>query len=181
MAKKDKSEKGTTEPEDVSPGGESQDASVGQAPETAAAAPVEPAGDVELQRPPEAPAEGSIRTLSLESLQALLKDPGVTGDLRGDVETEIKVRLAEQEIDKQALLGGMTPRERALFVFGLEERHVLALKEYTHEDGSVEVVILTQGGQRLRWPKDEGRVLSDMEKGDAVPAAPSAEIFPSKK
>ncbi len=139
-----------------------------------------PAGDVELKRTPDPPAEGSIRSLSLETLQVLLKDASVAGDLRADVEAEIECRLAQQEVDKQAILGRMSPRDRALFAFKLEERHILASKVYTHDDGSVEVVILTQGGQRLRWPQDEGRVLSDMEKGDAKPNAPSAEIFPAK-
>lgn len=93
---------------------------------------------------------------------------------------EVAKAQADQAADEAALLGKMTPHQRALHAFGLEERHVLASKEYTMEDGSVEVVILTQGGQRVRWPQDAERVLSDMEKGDATPSAPPAGIFKAK-
>jgi hypothetical protein len=82
--------------------------------------------------------------------------------------------------DTQALLGSLTPTQRAMAHWGLEPRHVLGSKEHPQEDSSVDVVIVTQGGQKLRWPRDSARVLSDMEKGDGVPNAPSGGIFGSK-
>jgi hypothetical protein len=84
---------------------------------------------------------------------------------------------AEQVADEQALLGNLTPTERAMVHWALEERHILKSREVELEDGSIEVRILTQGGQRVFYPRDQARVLSDMEKGDAVPNAPSAGIF----
>jgi hypothetical protein len=86
------------------------------------------------------------------------------------------VQLAEEA----AMLGKMTPLERARFAFGLEEAHVLKAREATAPDGSVEVVLLTQGGQKLRWPQDEGRVLAQHEKDGTVPGAPRAGIFPAR-
>lgn len=88
---------------------------------------------------------------------------------------------ADQLADEQAMLGRMTPLERAMFAFGLEEAHVLGAKEHPQPDGSVHVVLVTQGGQRLRWPEDEGRVLAQHEKDGTVPGAPPAGIFPGKK
>lgn len=73
--------------------------------------------------------------------------------------------------------GRMTMTQAAMVGWGLEERHILASREYPQPDGAIEVAILTQGGQRLRWPQDAGRVLSDMEKGDGKPAPVSAGIF----
>ncbi len=88
---------------------------------------------------------------------------------------------AEQLAEEQAMLGRMTPLERARFAFGLEEAHVLGAKEHTRPDGTVGVVLVTQGGQRLRWPEDEGRVLAQHEKDGTVPGAPRAGIFPVKR
>src|SRR5574340_177606 len=91
------------------------------------------------------------------------------------------IQPAEQLADEMAMLGKLTPRERALLAFGLEEAHVLKAAEYPQPDGTVRVVLLTQGGQRLRWPDDEGRVLAQHEKDGTVPGAPAAGIFPAKK
>ncbi len=88
---------------------------------------------------------------------------------------------AQQLAEEQAMLGRMTPLERARFAFGLEEEHVLKAAEYPQPDGSVRVVLLTQGGQRLRWPEDEGRVLKQHEKDGTVPGAPPGGIFPVKR
>jgi hypothetical protein len=87
---------------------------------------------------------------------------------------------AAQIADEAALLGKMTPTERAMFHFGLESRHVLRTREIPQEDGSVEVGILTQGGQRLYYPRDAGRTLTPMEKGEAGPGAEAAGVFPAK-
>lgn len=86
---------------------------------------------------------------------------------------------ATQLVEEAAILGRLTPRERALLAFGLEEAHVLKAAVYEKPEG-VEVVILTQGGQRLRWPRDEGRVLAQHEKDGTVPGAPPAGIFPKR-
>ena len=75
---------------------------------------------------------------------------------------------------------GKTTIERAMLAFGLEEAHVLKAAAYEKPEG-VEVVILTQGGQRLRWPADAGRVLAQHEKDGTVPGAPAGGIFPAKK
>jgi len=88
---------------------------------------------------------------------------------------------ARQLAEEQAMLGRMTPLERARFAFGLEEGHVLKAAEYPQADGFVRVVLLTQGGQRLRWPEDEGRVLKQHEKDGTVPGAPPGGVFPAKK
>lgn len=84
---------------------------------------------------------------------------------------------AAELADEQAFLGRMSPLERAMHHWGLEPRHILNSRLYPQEDGSVEVAILTHGGQRIRWPQDGGRVLSAMEKGDAVPKAAAGGIF----
>ena len=91
---------------------------------------------------------------------------------------ELQAKVAELA-DEQAMLGRMTPRERAMLAFGLEEAHVLKAAVYEKPEG-VEVVILTQGGQRLRWPADAGRVLAQHEKDGTVPGAPAGGIFPAK-
>jgi hypothetical protein len=64
--------------------------------------------------------------------------------------------------------------------FDLEPRHVLGAGDKTLEDGTVQVTIVTKGGQRVRWPQDQGRVLSAMEKGDGVPTPTPAGIFPKR-
>lgn len=94
---------------------------------------------------------------------------------------EPEVDAAAQLAEEAAMLGKMTPLERARFAFGLEEEHVLKARETTAPDGSVEVVMVTQGGQKLRWPQDEGRVLKQHEKDGTVPGAPSAGIFPVRQ
>ena len=60
------------------------------------------------------------------------------------------------------------PLEHALQAFGLRPEHVLASRLDTQTG---EVIILTQGGQRLRWPRDEGRVLAQHEKDGTVPGS----------
>ncbi len=92
-----------------------------------------------------------------------------------------RVAAAQQLAEEAAMLGRMTPLERARFAFGLEEAHVLKAAEYPQPDGSVHVVLLTQGGQRLRWPEDEGRILAQHEKDGTVPGAPAGGVFPAKK
>lgn len=94
-----------------------------------------------------------------------------------DVVDQANRAAALERADELAMLGRMTPTERAMFEFGLEARHILASREYPQPDGVIEVAILTQGGQRLRWPQDAGRVLSDMEKGDGKPVPVPAGIF----
>lgn len=93
---------------------------------------------------------------------------------------QIPADKAQQLVDEAALLGKITPTERARHHFGLEPRHVLKSREVKLEDGTIEVHILTQGGQRVFYPRDAERVLSDMEKGEAGPGAEPAGIFPAK-
>lgn len=88
---------------------------------------------------------------------------------------------AEQLADEQAMLGRMTPLERAMLAFDLEPQHVLGSSVKEGEGGAVEVLLVTQGGQKLRWPADAGRVLAQHEKDGTVPGAPPAGIFPAKK
>lgn len=90
------------------------------------------------------------------------------------------VDAAAQVVEEAAMLGRLTPLERAMLAFGLEEAHVLGSKVHEKPEG-VEVVIVTQGGQRLRWPQDEGRVLAQHEKDGTVPGAPAGGIFKAKK
>lgn len=66
-----------------------------------------------------------------------------------------------------------TPLEQAMAAFDLEPRHILAHRVL--DDGSVR--ILTQGGQRIVWPRDVGRTLSPMEKGDGEPAPPPGGVM----
>ena len=75
------------------------------------------------------------------------------------------------------MLGSLAPLERAMLAFKLEPEHVLGSNVKNGADGTVEVVIVTQGGQRLRWPADAGRVLAQHEKDGSVPGAPAAGIF----
>lgn len=97
-------------------------------------------------------------------------------------EKEKKAAAAAQKADELALKGKLTPTQRAMVAFGLEEKHILKSAEYPQEDGSVNVVILTHGGRRVRWPEDEGRVvLSPMDKGEGGPVENPAGIFPAKK
>lgn len=98
-------------------------------------------------------------------------------------ETQIEpvgISEADRLAEEAAMLGKLTPVERAMLAFGLEPEHVMASKIHPQEDGSVEVVILTQGGRRLRWPQDEGRILVQHEKDGTVPGSPPAGIFRKK-
>jgi hypothetical protein len=84
---------------------------------------------------------------------------------------------AQQLADEAAMLGNLTPLDRAMLAFELEPEHVLGSNVKEGPDSTVEVVIVTQGGQRLRWPADAGRVLAQHEKDGTVPGAAPAGIF----
>lgn len=89
-----------------------------------------------------------------------------------------EVMAAEEEA---AMLGRLSPLERAMLAFKLEPRHVLGSRVFDR-DGVVGVAITTCGGRRLVWPDDVGKPeLSPMEKGDAVPAPPRAGFFAARK
>lgn len=89
-----------------------------------------------------------------------------------------EVMAAEEEA---AMLGRLSPLERAMLAFKLEPRHVLGSRVFDR-DGVVGVAITTCGGRRLVWPDDVGKPeLSPMEKGDAVPTPPRAGIFAARK
>ncbi len=95
--------------------------------------------------------------------------------------TPLEAPEARREIiEEQAMLGRLAPLERAMIAFGLEPEHVLGSSVKDTVVG-VMVTIVTQGGQRLRWPQDEGRVLAQHEKDGTVPGAPPAGIFPARK
>lgn len=96
------------------------------------------------------------------------------------IQPTVETRKAVDKALEGVARGKMTVTDAAMVNWGLEPRHIMASREYKQPDGSTEVAILTHGGQRLRWPQDAGRVLSAMEKGDAVPQAPAAGIFKAK-
>lgn len=99
-------------------------------------------------------------------------------DVASEPEAEIGVMAAEEEA---AMLGRLSPLERAMLAFKLEPRHVLGSRVFDR-DGVVGVAITTCGGRRLVWPDDVGKPeLSPMEKGDAVPAPPRAGFFAARK
>jgi hypothetical protein len=95
-------------------------------------------------------------------------------------QSEERAAAADQVADEQAMLGRMTPLERAMLAFGLEPEHVLGSSVKDTEEG-VCVTLVTQGGQKLRWPADAGRVLKQHEKDGTIPGAPAAGIFPVGK
>jgi hypothetical protein len=92
-------------------------------------------------------------------------------------EPEAEAGPAEEAAAEAAMLGRLTPLERAMLAFQLEPEHVLGSKVHEPEGGPVEVVIVTQGGQKLRWPADAGRVLEQHQKDGSVPGAAPAGIF----
>lgn len=101
---------------------------------------------------------------------------------RGEQETEQETaRSEEPEPDaaeaataEAAMLGDVSAVQRAALAFRLEPEHVAASKVNELEDGTVEVVIVTNGGQKLRWPADVGRVLAQHEKDGSVPGSAPA-------
>lgn len=72
----------------------------------------------------------------------------------------------QQDLRNAVLTGKLTACEAAKISFGLEDHHILGGRDV---DGGYSLV--TGGGVRLRWPDDEGRVLTASEKGDDVRVA----------
>jgi hypothetical protein len=94
-----------------------------------------------------------------------------------EVQETVEAGAAEEVTAEAAMLGNLPPLERAMLAFELEPEHVLGSNVKNGPDGTVEVVIVTQGGQRLRWPADAGRVLAQHEKDGTIPGAAPAGIF----
>lgn len=65
----------------------------------------------------------------------------------------------------------------AMAHFGLEPRHILASRLRENAAGQLEAAILTNGGRRVIYPQDSGRVLSPADKGEVPPKAEPAGIF----
>jgi hypothetical protein len=111
----------------------------------------------------------------------------VVGDWTGEPQPGDTIFTRDEEVfrlaEEAAMLGQITPTERAMLAFDLQPEHVLAAKELPQPDGAVEVVLVTRGGQKVRFPQDEHRVLSPMEKGDSShePKSEPAGIFPPRK
>lgn len=65
----------------------------------------------------------------------------------------------------------------AMAHFGLEPRHVMASRLRENAAGQLEAAILTNGGRRVIYPQDSGRVLSPADKGEMPPKPEPAGIF----
>lgn len=63
--------------------------------------------------------------------------------------------------------------EDALMHWGMEAADVLGWREVPE----VELVLVTRGGTKLRWPDDMARTLTDAEKGRAKPPDATRSIF----
>ncbi len=73
------------------------------------------------------------------------------------------VAPAIEDLRNAVLTGKLTALEAAKIHWQLEDHHILASRDF---DGGVSIV--TGGGQRVEWPRDEARELTAMEKGDDV-------------
>jgi hypothetical protein len=100
-----------------------------------------------------------------------------TEEPEAEEQETVEAGAAEEVAAEGAMLGNLTPLDRAMLAFELEPEHVLGSNVKEGAGGTVEVVIVTQGGQRLRWPADAGRVLAQHEKDGTVPGAQPAGIF----
>ena len=91
-----------------------------------------------------------------------------------DVVVPEPASVEEPEADEAAAPDLMA---EAMAHFGLETRHVLASRLRENAAGQLEAAILTNGGRRLIYPQDSGRVLSPADKGEVPPKPEPAGIF----
>lgn len=100
--------------------------------------------------------------------------PGVEGERPDDADPGEQVGASGlQAIAGRDVAGkpSTVHLEDAMARWGLVPADVLAWRGFVPE---VESVLVTAGGQKLRWPDDEARVLTEADKGRAVytPAHP---------